>query len=200
MDCPRRTDIGEKEVSKINCAQVLVALLAVLGFGPQSRATDITGAVTVPKPDQAVVYVETIAGTFRGERVKMGQQNKVFLPYVLPVVKGATVEFQNSDDLEHNVFGVGADEFNLGNWTKGIVREHSFDKLGDVIILCNVHKEMEAHVLVLQNPYFARLDNSGNFRIANVPPGDYVVKLWYRGKVKKQSVKAPATGSITVEF
>jgi plastocyanin len=144
--------------------------------------------------------VEAVTGAFHGEHAKMDQRNKLFIPYVLPVVKGATVEFINSDELQHNVFGVGADEFNLGNWTKGITREHTFDKLGEITILCNVHPEMEAYILVLQNPYFARPDNNGAFRIAGVPPGEYVVKAWYRGKTKKQTVKVPATGSVTVAF
>ena len=180
----------------------LLAAAALLSFalGPWLEAGNIEGAVAVAKPDQAMVYVETIQGTFNGGKVKMDQQNKVFSPYVLPVVKGTTVEFLNSDTLLHNVFGVGADEFNLGNWTKGIVREHTFNKLGEITILCNVHPEMEAYILVLQNPYFAQPDGSGKFHIASVPPGDYVVKAWYRGKTKKQNVKVAATGSVTVNF
>ena len=106
-------------------AQVLVVLAALLLPAGWLRAGDITGTVSVAKPDQAVVYVETVAGTFRAERARMDQQKKVFSPYVLPVVKGTPVEFINSDELLHNVFGVGADEFNLGNWTKGkIGRAH----------------------------------------------------------------------------
>ena len=180
--------------------QLLWVLTELLVLAGPLRAGDILGALTVAKPEQAVVYVEGVPGTFRAERVKMDQRNKVFSPYVLPVVKGAAVEFHNSDELQHNVFGVGADEFNLGNWTKGILREHVFNKLGEVAILCNVHPEMEAYILVLQNPYFARLDDNGKFRIANVPPGEYVVKAWYRGKTKKQTVKVPATGSVTAAF
>ena len=180
-------------------APVLMVLAALL-IPAALSAGDITGTLAVPKPDQVVVYVETVPGTFRGERTKMDQQNKLFLPYVLPVVKGATVEFHNSDELQHNVFGVGADEFNLGNWTKGILREHTFNKLGEVTILCNVHPEMEAYILVLQNPYFSRLDSAGKFHIPNVPPGEYVVKAWYRGKTKKQTVKVPATGTVNVTF
>ncbi len=187
-------------MSRVNSIGSFVGLILFLGPPPRLWAGDIAGEIGVPKPDQAVVYVETAPGTFRGERVKIDQRNKVFIPYVLPVVKGSTVEFNNSDDLQHNVFGVGADEFNLGNWTKGIVREHTFDKPGEVSILCNVHPEMEAYVLVLQNPYFARPDGAGRFRISNVPAGDYVIKAWYRGKAKKQTVKVPATGSATVNF
>ena len=176
---------------------MVVAVLLVPAF---LRAADIEGTLSVPKPDRAIVYVDGIAGTFSGEKARLDQRNKVFSPYVLPVVKGTTVQFMNSDDLVHNVFGVGADEFNLGNWTKGIVREHTFNKVGEVIILCNVHQEMEAYILVLQNPYFAQLDSGGKFRIANVPSGEYVVTAWYQGKARKQKVKVLGTGTATVSF
>lgn len=185
---------------KINAKRLLVTLAALLGLATWTMAGDIVGKLGVPKPDAAVVYVETVPGTFKGGRAKMDQMNKVFMPFVLPVLKGTVVEFHNSDNMQHNVFGVGGENFDLGNWTKGIVHEHTFNKLGDVTILCNVHHEMEAHVLVLQNPYFARLDSSGAFRIANLPPGTYVVKAWYRGKIRKQNVTVPATGSVTVAF
>ena len=175
----------------------LLAMVTV-GVGPGLWAGNIEGTITAPNPSDVVVYVEKAPGTFKGERAVMDQQNKLFNPYVLPVLVGTTVEFRNSDSLQHNVFGVGADEFNLGNWTKGISRQQTFNKPGDVSILCNVHPEMEAHILVLQNPYFARPDKSGKFLISNVPPGEYVLRAWYRGKTKKQNVTVPASGSVTV--
>jgi plastocyanin len=179
----------------------LLAVLVVLSL-PAGRlwAGDIVGALAVPKPDQAVVYVERVAGTFPGGNAKMDQHGKVFIPYVLPVVQGTAVEFHNSDNLQHNVFGVGADKFNLGSYTQGMARSYTFNKLGEVAILCNVHPEMEGYILVLQNSFFTLLDGSGKFRIAAVPPGDYVVKAWYRDKTKQQNVKVPATGSVTVNF
>lgn len=180
--------------------QMLVVSAGLLFSAAVSMGADIEGSVSVARPQDAVMYVEKVPGTFRGQRAKMDQANKVFIPYVLPVVQGTTVEFQNSDELQHNVFGVGADEFNLGNWTKGVVREHTFNKLGDVVILCNVHSEMEAHILVLQNPYFASPGGSGKFRIANLPAGQYVIKAWYRGKTKQQNVTVPASGSVSVAF
>lgn len=193
---------GEEMVEGIgkNWARRLPFIVAIFFVPAFLEAADIEGTLSVPKTGRAVVYVETVAGTFSGGRAKLDQRSKVFYPFVLPVVKGTTVEFLNSDDLVHNVFGVGADEFNLGNWTKGIVREHTFSKLGDVTILCNVHQEMEAHVLVLQNPYFALPDSGGKFRIANVPPGEYGVAAWYQGKIRKQRVKVPVTGTATVSF
>lgn len=190
----------DRTMRKIKPALSAMIFVVLIGQAPWLRAGDVVGTVTVPKPDQLVVYVETVSGTFPAARATMDQLKKVFVPYVLPVVKGSTVEFRNGDNLAHNVFGVGADEFNLGAFNMGGVREHTFNKPGDVSILCNVHPEMEGHILVLQNPYFARPDSNGKFQIAKVPPGDYVIKAWYAGKTKKQSVKVPATGSVTVTF
>lgn len=187
-------------MKKVKDAGMWVALILILLPAGSLWAGDIVGALAVPKPDRAVVYVENVAGTFHSGLAKMDQRGKVFVPYVLPVVQGTTVEFHNSDNLQHNVFGVGGDEFNLGTYSQGMTGSHTFKNVGQVAILCNVHPEMEAYVLVLQNPYFAQPDGKGEFRIANVPAGEYVVRAWYSGKTRKQNVKVPATGSVTVTF
>ncbi len=165
-----------------------------------SLAGDLVGTVSAPKPDRAVVFVEGVKGAFPAKDQEIDQKGKLFIPYVLPLVKGAKVTFRNDDPLAHNVFGVGADEFNLGTFNKGAARDHTFTKTGDTTLLCNVHPEMEGHVLVLDNPFFAQPDASGKFQISGVPAGEYVLKAWYGGKVKKQTVKVPASGTVNVSF
>lgn len=187
-------------MQRTKVAQCIVALVAVLCSASWVNAGDIVGSVGIPKPDHAIVYVEKVAGTFHGGDAAMDQKNKVFIPYVLPVVQGATVKFHNSDNLQHNVFGVGADEFNLGTYGHGASKGETFSKLGEVDILCNVHPEMAAYILVLQNPYFAQPDSRGKFRIAGVPAGQYVLKAWYEGKTKKQNVIVPAKGDVSAGF
>lgn len=174
--------------------------MVLLVPAPWLRAGDIMGTVSLAQPDHAVVYVEKVPGTFPAGHAEMNQKSKVFIPYVLPVVQGATVDFHNSDNLQHNVFGVGANEFNLGSYGMGATRGTKFDKLGEVDILCNIHTEMAAYILVLQNPYFARPDSSGKFYIANVPAGDYVLRLWYEGNTKKQNVKVAGKGDVSASF
>ncbi len=176
------------------------ALIAPLVLASGLNAGDITGTLSVARPEHAVVYVEKVRGTFPAGHAEMDQKNKVFTPFVLAVVQGTTVEFHNSDNLQHNVFGVGADEFNLGTYGLGAKKGTRFEKPGEVDILCNVHPEMAAYILVLQNPYFARPDGGGKFSIANLPAGEYVVRAWYEGKSKKQSVTVPAKGDVSVGF
>ncbi|MFQ5685127.1 MAG: carboxypeptidase regulatory-like domain-containing protein [Candidatus Scalindua sp.] len=153
----------------------------------------------------SVVYIEKVEGSFppSEEHAKMDQIELTFVPHVLVVLKGTTVDYQNSDDIAHNVFSPDdvADKMNLGTWLKGEVRPYTFNKLGVAAMLCNVHPEMEAYVVVVQNPYFAKTDKEGNYEIRNVPPGEYTLKVWnkkYRAKGKKIIIKSGE--ALTVDF
>jgi plastocyanin len=152
-----------------------------------------------------VVYIERVEGNFTPpeEHAKMDQVGLVFIPHVLVVLKGTTVDYHNSDDIAHNVFSPDdvADKMNLGTWLSGEVRPYTFNKLGDAAMLCNVHPEMEAYVVVVQNQYFSKTDKEGNYGIENVPPGEYTLKVWnkkYRAKDKKITIKSGE--ALTVDF
>lgn len=184
---------------------ILILFLVILST-KSVYAGVIKGKVSTAKlkvPKEILVYIEKIEGNFPPpkELAKMDQISIVFTPRVLPVLLGTTVEFHNSDDLKHNVFGVGAEDFDLGTWTKGITKTYTFSKLGDVAILCNVHPEMEAYIVVLQNPYFSLTDESGDYKIEDVPEGTYIFKTWHdRLKSVKKEVKVPSEGEVIVDF
>lgn len=152
-----------------------------------------------------VVYIEKVEGNFlpQEEHAIMDQKELVFIPHVLAVLKGTTVDFLNSDDVRHNVFTPDdvADKMNLGTWPTGEVKPYTFNKLGSAAMLCNVHPEMEAYVVVLQNPYFAKTDKDGNYEIINVPPGEYTLKVWNKKyKAKGKEIKIKNGETITVDF
>ena len=158
--------------------------LVVVGATVAGAAT-VAGTVRVkgtPARD-AVVYLERVDGPApRPEpgRVVMDQKNLAFAPRVLPVVEGTTVEFTNSDDIQHNVFSPSraAGAFDLGSYSRGEASSVTMRERGDVLILCNIHMEMEAHIVVVRDPTFAVTDAEGRYRIADVPPGRYTVKVW----------------------
>ncbi len=106
-------------------------------------------------------------------RAVMDQKDLAFVPPLLPVVAGTTVEFTNSDHVQHNVFSpsdVGG-KFNLGTYGPGAVRGVTFSKPGEVLVLCNIHMEMEARILVLKDPYFSPVAADGRFEIRDVRAG-----------------------------
>jgi len=137
-----------------------------------------------------VVYVEKAPGDFTAaaKHEVMDQKKMSFLPHVLPVVVGTAVDFKNSDSVNHNVFSPDNEGYNLGTWPKGERRSYTFKKLGVYTQLCSIHPEMEAFVVVLQNPFFALTKADGHFSIPDVPPGSYVLKVW--GEKLKKADKA----------
>jgi plastocyanin len=125
------------------------------------------------------------------KHITLDQKNLVFIPRVLPILKGTTVDFLNSDDVQHNVFAPGkVEKFNLGTWGLGGVKDYTFNKPGELVVLCNVHSEMVAYIIILENPYFTQTDKDGNFRMENIPPGTYQLKTWHE---KMKSVPQEVT-------
>lgn len=168
----------------------------------------IQGSVTAKKAKHlrdTVVYIESAPYTAEPpkEHVVMDQKNMTFVPHVLPVVKGTTVDFLNSDMVQHNIYSpdAAADNMNLGTWLKGETRPFTFNKLGVATLKCNVHVDMTAYILILQNPYFAKVNNDGSFSISNVPEGTYTVKLWNeRLKADDQTATVSANHPASVTF
>ncbi|MEX2662308.1 MAG: carboxypeptidase regulatory-like domain-containing protein [Vicinamibacterales bacterium] len=132
--------------------------------------------------------------------VEMDQKGMLFLPHVLPVVRGTTVRFQNSDPTPHNVFSPEG-KFNLGTWPQGETRDHTFDKPGVYTQLCRVHPEMEGYVVVLETPYFAVTDKAGRFEITDVPAGKYTMGTWsekLKGTPQTVTVETGKTATVNV--
>ena len=183
---------------------VLAVLIAGLTVG--AWAGDIEGKVTGMK-GKSVVYVDTIAGkTFPApkDHPVMDQKGLMFSPHVMVVQQGTTVEFLNSDTVQHNVFwtAIGGDKklgHNLGTWPKGEKRSFTFDKPGAVPVLCNVHPEMAGYVIVSPTPYFAETDDSGAYKIKDVPDGSYSVTVWHEG-AKNQSKPVTVAGGGKADF
>ena len=110
----------------------------------------------------------------------MDQRNVQFIPRVLAVTAGTTVDFLNNDKTFHNVFSTSAAKsFDLGLYSPGRSRSVSFEKPGVVKILCHVHPHMEAFIVVKEHPFFAVTDKQGNYQLENVLLGSYRLELWH---------------------
>ena len=185
---------------------VLILIAVVVGFSLAASAGTISGQVS-GVAGQSVVYVDTIAGkTFPAptQHPVMDQKGLVFQPHVTAVQVGTTVDFLNSDSVAHNVFwtSIGGNKklnHNMGTWPKGERKSFKFDTPGAVPILCNVHPEMSAYLVVVPTPYFAVSDQTGTYKIENVPDGSYTVIAWHEG-AKNQSKPVSVTGDTKADF
>ncbi|MCP4253221.1 MAG: hypothetical protein GY775_07400 [Candidatus Scalindua sp.] len=167
----------------------------------------ITGKVKcsrVRHSGNTVVYIEKVGDNKYDAPVEHGivdQMNLVFIPHVIAVQKGTTVEFPNNDEVRHNVFSPPdcCNQFNLGTYAIGASKPVIFNESCEVPLLCNVHAEMSAYVVVLDNPYFAVTAKDGSFAINNVPPGTYNLKTWHE-KLRSEEQDVTVEGGKTTEI
>jgi hypothetical protein len=132
----------------------------------------------------------------------MRQRDSAFVPQVLAIPRGTTVEFPNEDKIFHNAFSLSeAARFDLGLYRGGVSRRVTFQRPGVVDVYCNIHPDMVAAIRVLDTGYFAVTDHSGAFRIAGVPPGKYPLIAWApRSPEVRRTVTITAGGTTTTKL
>jgi len=165
-------------IGRVAVAVMLAARIAAgAGGAVKGTATGPTG----PARD-AVVLIEgpSLRASEGAPHVVVDQRNETFMPHVVAVPAGTTVDFPNHDTVLHNVFsGSPAKKFNLGMYGGGETRSVTFDTPGIVRVDCDVHPRMEAFVVVHTNPYAAVTDANGSYTISGLPPGSYLLRVWH---------------------
>jgi len=196
-------------MSLVKIAAKGVAVGLTLALVSVVKANEIKGKVSVQgikSAENIAVYVDVIPDKkFDAPKdpVVVDQRKMAFVPHVVAVQHGTTVEFLNSDSVGHNVYwpsisGNKKLAHNLGTWPKGEKKPFQFNDVGVASLLCNVHPEMSGYVVVTPTPYFAVTDKDGNFEIKNIPVGKYTLKTWSEdGKPTTQAVDVSgATASV----
>jgi plastocyanin len=197
--------LGHK-IEEKTAMKKLVMIATLLAFGAAAWAGEVAGKVSGAK-GESVVYLQAPSSKpypAPTEKPVMDQKGLTFQPHILPIQQGTTVEFLNSDALAHNVFwpSVSGNKklgHNLGTWPQGQKRAFKFDDPGVVSLLCNVHPEMSGYIVVSPTPYFATTDAKGNYKISNVPDGDYKAVAWNEAG-KQQTKDLKVSGSTTSDF
>ncbi|MBZ5506647.1 MAG: carboxypeptidase regulatory-like domain-containing protein [Acidobacteriia bacterium] len=183
---------------------VLSVSVLALFAAQAAMAGSVKGKVT---PGKSVVYLESAGAptpAASDKPVTMDQKGLRFEPHVMVVQVGTTVDFLNSDKVQHNVFwpSISGDKkktHNMGTWPQGQKKSFKFNDPGVVTLLCNVHPEMSGFIIVSPTPYFAETDADGAYNLANVPDGQYTINAWHEGK-KLQSKKITVSGATTADF
>jgi plastocyanin len=146
----------------------------------------------------AYVYVDMAKGSSgRGHTLEIKQKDKQFSPQTAVVLKGTNIVFPNMDSVFHNVFSTsGRNSFDLGSYRSGDTpRSVVLTTPGVVEVFCNIHSKMNANILVVPGPLYAKVGADGSYRIDNVPIGARRVVAWSpNAKPAQQKIDVAASG------
>jgi plastocyanin len=162
---------------------------------PDMGLRNVVVSLVTPPPDAK----RSVAPT-----VQMDQKQCEFIPRVVIVPVGGTVEFLNSDRLLHNLHsasGGGNPTFNRTQ-PKGRAIPIAFRRPEIIRIDCDLHPWMRAWVVVAEHPFYALTNDKGEFALENVPPGAYTLQVWHEilPVVKKDVAVSDGTTAVTVEM
>jgi plastocyanin len=168
--------------------------VAVCGLAAGVRAATVSGHVELRDSHEAqvrkkmdfsgvVVWLEPLGASAPEAgpvSAKMLQKDKTFIPHVLAVRTGTTVDFPNFDPIFHNAFSnYDGKIFDIGLYPPGSTRGVRFNRPGVVRVFCNIHASMSAVIVVVNTPYFGTTKKDGNFEIQGVPAGEYRVRVFH---------------------
>lgn len=160
-------------------------LAALLTACLRAQASSLEIHIATPggkSVEDAAVVLEPIAAIPPPPeaRASIAQQDRDFVPYLTIVRAGTAIDFPNRDPLKHHVYSFSsAKRFEIKLYAGKPAQPVIFDKPGEVALGCNIHDWMEAYVLVVNTPYFAKTSVQGRARVGNVPPGRYRLRFWH---------------------
>jgi len=157
------------------------------------------------QPPLAVVY---LVGSFPKRSSpparQVAQKDLTFIPSLLPVQVGTSVEFPNLDDTYHSIFSYSpAKRFDLGRYRpeERPIPSQVFDTPGLVTLRCDIHDHMRGLILVLDTPYFVVTDADGRFRLSRLPAGHYTLKAWIDSKTtRERPVELKSGETLHIDF
>jgi plastocyanin len=185
---------------------VLAGLLALPLAASLHAATldvQVTSASGAPVQD-AVVYAVPAKRIPAGHKVAvLDQKDRMFVPHVLPIQAGTWVEFPNSDNIRHQVYSLSpVKRFQLPLYSGKPAYPLQFPDPGTVTVGCNIHDWMNASIVVVDTPHFAKTE-AGKATLAEVPAGQYTLHVWYEGmkdEPKPQAITVAAADHPALAF
>ena len=170
----------------LTCSSLVLASWVQAGIvSGEFELTDSSEASVIRLKDYSgiVVWLEPVSGSVpqaSRRTYTINQKNKRFMPHVQVMPVGSELSLPNGDVIFHNAFSTfNGQPFDTGLYPPGSTQKILFRRSGVVRIFCNIHSNMSAVVVVTPTPWFALSAKDGRFSIADVPPGEYQLRVWH---------------------
>ena len=198
----RQFSVGDA-LAVLGTVALLLGPVPAVGNSISAAVRDSAGGPVV----DAVVYASPVAGVAQGRPPRnavIEQTDRDFIPFVTVIQVGSAISFPNRDPLKHQIYSFSpAKPFEIKLYSGKTPPPIVFDKPGVVALGCNIHDWMEAYVLVVETPHFAKTDKKGAARINDLPAGRYRVQVWHpdqRADAAAQEISVSPKATAQAEF
>lgn len=178
--------------SPVRAVDVTIVLRDGAGVSSEQAVVALYGRTAVTTPSTATEY-------------RIDQVDKQFVPRLLGIRVGDRVAFPNSDNIRHHVYSFSpARRFELPLYRGIPSAPVQFDTAGKVVLGCNIHDRMSAHIYVLDTPWFA-LTKGGRHTFTDLAPGNYEVAVFHPRQVEgadgaRHAVSIAAQAAQTIDL
>ena len=188
------------------CSSLGLGLAGAAVVSGEVELTNSKDAAVRKRKDYSgvVLWLEPVdrpASAPPGKHIEMLQKDKMFLPHVLAISVGTTVELPNLDFIFHNAFSnFSGQPFDVGLYAPRTSKSVTFKHPGIVRVFCNIHSTMSAIIAVLNTPWYAVTPATGKYTLPNVPPGEYMLRIFHERaqpdnlKFLERKVTVPESG------
>ena len=148
-----------------------------------------------------MVFLEGSVRSHPLSKFLVDQHDRRFVPHISVVTVGTEVQFPNHDTIFHNVFAdYNAKRFDLGMYPRGATKRETFEKPGLVALMCSIHPDMSAFIMVVDTPYYTIADSNGRFDLRGVPDGAYILRVWHEsGQIESKRITLSGDTTINVQ-
>ena len=178
----------------LNAAWIGLVLMQSSMAYSTTLTVQVTDELNVPIENVAI-YAESASGEILPKSIQsvdIAQKKRQFVPLVTVIQVGTEINFPNYDSVKHHVYSFSATQnFDLPLYSGKPSKPQLFDKLGTVVLGCNIHDQMIAYVQVVNTPYFGKTDANGKVKLTGINPGKYTLKAWH--------FKLPATAQVVAQ-
>lgn len=155
-------------------------------------------SLLVGRKGQLANAVIEIQGIRKGKKwhlpktFRYDQKGCAFTPHVMILRPRAKGRVTNSDPIKHNFHTISKRVFNVnktvGKGKSMKVKKNKIKRAGKIRVKCDLHEWMGGWWIVAKTPYIALSDSKGRFKITNIPPGKYKVRIWQErlGEIVRQ--------------
>jgi hypothetical protein len=161
--------------------------------GPENALENVVVYISAGAPDEPAPSQPAV----------LTQKGCRYTPHILVLQVNQDLEIVNDDQTSHNIHPLPKynREWNRSQPPGTPPIEDKYARPEFIPVKCNIHPWMNGTLAVLKNSHYALTGTQGEFKLPDLPPGNYTITAWHESYGEQtQEVTIAGSEAKTVNF